>query len=417
VFTAPLVIVLLSGAIGSAILRYGLYDLDVVVNRALVYAILTAILCGGYLGAVAGLQELAGHELLASLAAAAAVAVLFAPLRLRLQRAADRLLYGERRDPYAVIASLGERLSVRATDVLPALAETVARTLKLPFVGIELEQDGALEPAVELGTLRGEPLVLPLAFQGAAIGCLTLGRRTPADPFTRAELRLFEDVARQVAVAAHAVSLNADLQRSREHLVAAREEERRRLRRDLHDGLGPTLAGIQLQVGSARMLLSTDLEEADRLLARLVSETRAAIADVRNLVYDLRPPALDELGLVGALRQQASRFPGLDVTVQAPDEVAELPAAVEVAAYRIATEAVTNAARHACAQRCVVRLSLNGALELEVADDGVGMLPGWSPGVGITSIRERAAELGGTCTLGNEGAGTVVRARLPLRVP
>jgi signal transduction histidine kinase len=413
---APVVVLCLASAIGAAILRYGLYDLDLVVSRTLVYALLTAILGGAYLGAVAGLEEVAGHQLLDSLAAAAVVAVLFAPLRTRLQGAADRLLYGERRDPYAVIASLGESLSVPAADVLPALAETVAHTLKLPFVGVELERGGAFEPAVELGLLRGEPLVLPLSFQGATIGRLTLGRRTPNDPFTTPERRLFGDIARQVAVAAHAVRLNADLQRSREHLVTAREEERRRLRRDLHDGLGPTLAGIQLQVGSARTLLGRDPAEADRLLARLVDETRHAIADVRNLVYDLRPPALDELGLVGALRQQASRFPGLDIAVEAPDHVDELPAAVEVAAYRIATEAVTNAARHAGARCCTVRISLNGALELEVSDDGTGMGENWTPGVGVTSIRERAAELGGTCTVGSAGGGTVVRARLPLNV-
>jgi signal transduction histidine kinase len=226
---------------------------------------------------------------------------------------------------------------------------------------------------------------------------------------------LFEDVARQVGVAAHAVRLTGDLRTSRRQLVTAREEERRRIRRDLHDGLGPTLAGMSLQLGSARTLLGRDAGAADRLLERLVEETQAALADVRRLVYDLRPPALDELGLVPALRQQAQRFPGLEVVVDAPEPVGPLPAAVEVAAYRIATEALTNVSRHAAARACTITIAVNGALELEVCDDGRGMPAGWRAGIGVTSILERAAELGGSCELhAGDGGGTRVHARLPL---
>jgi two-component system, NarL family, sensor kinase len=413
--TSPIVTTLFAIAVAAAILRYGLYDIDLVLNRALVYALVSALLVGAYLGTVAAANSVFGHAGLAgSLAGAALVALLFAPLRLRLQHATDRLLYGERRDPYLVMASLGERLP-EAGAALPALAATVARTLKLPYVAIELERDGELVPAACAGSQRGEPLILPLVYQGAAVGRLTLGRRAPGDAFTRAEEKLFGDIARQVGVTAYAVRLTEDLQSSRGRLVLAREEERRRVRRDLHDGLGPTLAGIALQLDAARALLQRDPQAVEERLATLVAETQAAIADVRRLVYDLRPPALDELGLVPALRQQAARFPGLEIVVQAPDELGDLPAAVEVAAYRIATEAVTNVARHAAAGRCTVRLALNGALELEVADDGCGMNPGWRPGVGVTSIRERAAELGGSCVLvPSPSGGTVVRARLPV---
>jgi two-component system NarL family sensor kinase len=404
------VTVLLAVCVAVAVLRYGLYEVDLVVNRALVYGGVTVVLGGAYVAVVA-LTQLLVSGALASVAAAACVALLFAPVRDRLKRATDRFLFGDRDDPYAVIASLGERLDAPA--VLPALAETVANTLKLPYVAIELE--GSDAPAAERGILRGEPLVLPLAHGGAPIGRLTLGPRTPADPFTVAERRLFADIARQVAVAAHAVRLTEDLQHSRESLVTAREEERRRLRRDLHDGLGPTLAGVALQLESARTLLDRDPRAVDGLLERVVAETQAAIADVRRLVYDLRPPALDELGLVPALRQQAQRFPGLDVTVAADEPLARLPAAVEVAAYRIATEALTNVSRHASARTCTIRIALNGSLELEVSDDGSGMPAGWRPGVGVTSIRERAAELGGTCALGPAfGGGTRVLAKLPL---
>jgi two-component system NarL family sensor kinase len=412
---AAAVMVGLAGALAVAILRYRLYDLDPVLNRTLVFGGLTLALGGAYVAIVVlASAALDTGGVVGSIPAAVAVTLLFAPLRARLQRAVDRLLYGERRDPYAVIASVGERLDApEAADVLPALAETVARTLKLPYVAIELDDGERLE----LGTLRGEPLRIPLVQGGAALGQLTLGRRTATDAFTRPERRLFEDIARQVAVAARAVRLTADLQRSRERLVSAREEERRRVRRDLHDGLGPTLAGFGLQLESARTLLARDAGAADALLARLGDETRAAIADVRRLVYDLRPPALDDLGLVPALEQQAQRFPGLEVAVLAPRPIERLPAAVEVAAYRIATEALTNVARHAAAQRCTIHLRLNGCLELEVRDDGRGMPGEWRPGVGVASIRERAAELGGTCTLeAVAGGGTRVLARLPLRL-
>jgi two-component system, NarL family, sensor kinase len=393
-----LVTVLFATAVAVAVLRYGLYEVDLVVDRTLVYGGSALALGAVYVGLVVTIGEIG------SVLAAVVVALAFAPLRDRLQRAVDRWLFGDRGDPYAVIASLGNSLD--ATDVLPTLADTVARTLKLPYVAIALGR----ETAASRGELRGDPLVLPLAYGGAEIGTLTLGPRSPADAFTAAERRLFADIARQVGVAAHAVRLTEDLQRSREQLVTAREEERRRLRRDLHDGLGPTLAGVALQLETARRMPAA---AADAMLARVVAETQGAIAEVRRLVYDLRPPALDELGLVPALLQQAERFPGLAVSVDA-DPIERLPAAVEVAAYRIATEALTNVSRHANATSATIRLSLNGSLEVEVADDGRGMPDGWSPGVGVSSIRERAAELGGTCVVGPApGGGTLVLARLP----
>jgi signal transduction histidine kinase len=349
----------------------------------------------------------------ASLVAAGVVAVLLAPLRARLQRGVDRMLYGERRDPYAVMSQLGRRLEQAAPEqVLPALVEEVAATLKLPRVAIELS-DGA---AATHGAGGGAPLVLPLTFQSRQVGLLTLSPRGFREEFSRAERDLLDGVARQLGVAAYAVGLTADLQRSRERLVTAREEERRRLRRDLHDGLGPLLAGVSLQIGAARNLLRGDPGAAEVLLARLDGQTQGAVADVRRLVDDLRPPALDELGLVSAIREQAARFEGkLTVSVEVIGELGDLPAAVEVAAYRIATEAITNSARHAGAQVCHVYLSLDGALEVEVRDDGRGLPAHVKPGVGLSSIGERTAELGGTWSIGPcPGSGTVVTARLPV---
>ena len=218
-------------------------------------------------------------------------------------------------------------------------------------------------------------------------------------------------------MAAHAVRLTADLQRSRERLVTTREEERRRLRRDLHDGLGPRLAAQTLKIGSARFLYPRDPAAADALLSELEADMESAISDIRRLVYDLRPPALDELGLVAAIHEAATQYTtnGLRVNIDAPESLPPLPAAVEVAAYRITQEALTNVVRHAEARNCKVRLSLGGGLELEIIDDGVGLPEDRRTGVGLTSMRERTAELGGTCVVEPFAAGgTRVLARLPL---
>ncbi|MFY9580854.1 MAG: histidine kinase, partial [Gaiellaceae bacterium] len=289
----PVAIVLFTAALGIALVRYRLYDIDLIVNRTLVYAALSGCLVGAYSGTVALLGALVQHAgFLGPLLATGLVAVLFAPLRLRLQRGVDRLLYGQRREPYEVIAQLGERLEETPAPgrVLPTLVETVARALKLPYAAIELRRpDESFETAASYGSLIGEPLRLPLAYQNAPVGRLVLGPRRAGGRFSRGELRLFEDISRQAGIAAYAVQLTTDLQRSRGHLVSAREEERRRLRRDLHDELGPQLAGVGLQLEAARKLVRADPAAAEAMLDRLVAETQSAIAAIRRLAYELRP--------------------------------------------------------------------------------------------------------------------------------
>ena len=413
-------------AIGIAILRYRLFDIDLLINRTLVYTLLTAVLGGTYVGVVAAARLLLQGRAAAGVAvvATALVAVLFAPLRSWLQQRMDRLLYGDRHDPHAALSRLGRRLeaTMQPEAVLPSLVETVAESLRLPYVAVRVDtgQDAA-GSTVEHGRLIGEPLRLPLVHQGAPVGELMLGPRTPGEGFSVADRRVLAELAAQAGVAVHAIRLTAELQQSRARLVAAREEERRRLRRDLHDGLGPALAGVVLGLETAGNLLDGQppAAQAAALLKRLCDETQGAIAGIRRLVYGLRPPALDDLGLVPALQTQAATLgqgtDGMMVSVQADGNFTALPAAVEVAAYRIALEAITNTARHAHAKHCRVWLRHNGELQIEVSDDGMGLPPGWHAGVGLTSMRERAAELGGTLRVEpTVGGGTVVTASLPV---
>ena len=433
------VLLLLPLSLALAILRKRLWDVDVLINRTLVYGALTACVVGLYVLVVGYLSTLfrTGGSLAISLVATGLVAVLFQPLRERLQRRVNHLVYGERDDPYAVLSRLGQRLEATLTPeaVLATIVQTVREALRLPYAAITLKQDDRYTTAAAAGIPVPDPLHLPLVYQQETVGALLLASPAPGEGFDPADRRLLDDLARQAGVAAHAARLAVDLQRSRERLVAAREEERRRLRRDLHDGLGPRLSSLALQLAAARNRVAHDPVAAD-LLAGLKAQAQEAVADIRRLVYALRPPALDELGLVSAIREHAARYRGDEhgpcVVVEVPDPLPPLPAAVEVAAYRIVLEALTNVVRHAQARHCVVRLALDAdtpaplgepsargpALCLEIVDDGRGVAPDARLGAGVVSMRERTGELGGTFTLARQPlGGTRVCARLPLPLP
>ena len=422
-------------SIGVAVLRYHLFDIDLVINRTLVYGALTAsvvllyVLVVGGLGAVLQVQG----SLIVSLIATGLAAVMFQPLRERLQRGVNRLMYGDRDDPYAVLSRLGSRLeSTLAPDaVLPAVTRTVQEALKLPYAEIQLKRKEGFETAAAAGNPTDGAFYLPLVYGGETVGRLVVGPRAGEGGFAGAERRLLEDLAHQIGATAHAalmtdeaLRLSADLQRSRERLVEAREEERRRLRRDLHDGLGPQLSSQALTVDAVRKLMRRDPDAAEALLLDLKADAQNAVTDIRRLVYGLRPPALDDLGLLGALRESAAQYSakGLEVSLEAPKDLPPLSAAVEVAAYRIAQEALTNVVRHAAASACAVRLSVQdtSALCVEIRDDGRGMpdpqeSSSVRTGVGLTSMRERASELGGSLVVESlPGGGTRVSARLPL---
>lgn len=409
-------------AFGVAILRYRLYDLDIVLNRAIVYTVLSGLIALVYLGLVAFAQLVVGVDrgLVTQVVATVVAAATFQPARGRIQHAVDTLFYGDRSRPYEALSRLGvllEHAPVPET-VLPGVVESVATALRLPYAAIALREGDEWVTAAAHGEPVRDTEKFPMVYQDEAIGYLTVGRRTVGGDFGHADRRLLADLARQAGVAAHGVQLTLALQRSRAALVTAREEERRRLRRDLHDGLGPALAGVTLGLHAAGQNVRRAPDRAVEQLAQLAGQVEEAVRDIRRLVYGLRPPALDELGLAQAIRREAARLEGgeagLAIAVDLPDDgLGALPAAVEAAAYRIITEALTNVSRHARARTCAVRLRRGPSLEVEVLDDGLG-LSGQPSGVGLTAMRERAAELGGTCRIESLAPGTRILARLPI---
>ncbi len=403
------------------VLRYRLWAIDTIIRRSVAYALVTVTLAAGYVAVSLAGARLAS-ERVGQLVAAVGVAAAFVPVRDRAKRFVDRVFYGQRSDPYRTLSALGRRLDAAAvyTDVPPAIVAEVTESLRLPYAAIERAEDGTVLAVI------GEPGPVverwPLAYEGRVEGYLVASPRRAEDAFDERDRQLLGDVARHAGVAIHAEALTADVLASRQRLVTAREEERRRLRRDLHDGLGPLLTGLGLNLDAARGRLDADPNGADALLVEAKQAAAQAIADLRRVVYGLRPPALDDLGLAGAIRAQTDRLGAgtdLNITVEV-DPLPALPAAVEVAAFRTAIEAVTNTVRHGRARSCTVRLRVAdpGELRVEVQDDGVSSNGSqrWAPGVGLTGMRERAEELGGRLVAGprpNGGAEIVATYPLP----
>ncbi|MGW1345530.1 sensor histidine kinase [Kribbella sp. NPDC002412] len=403
-------------AIGIAVMRYGLWDVEVVISRALVYGGLSALVAGLYVAAVWLLGNRLGGTTGAPILATTVVALAALPLRSWLQRHVNRLVHGDVDEPYAVLDRLGDRLAAATTPddlserILPSVLDQVARSLHARQATITL-RDGLVATSAG-STVEGYRLSVRLEFGGEGLGELTVSRGSEFDGF---EQRALGRLAGQAAVAAHTVLLARESRRAREAIVVAREEERRRLRRDLHDGVGPSLAALALHVETARDIAGDDPEAARELLDRLVPRLNAAVADVRALVHELRPPMLDELGLADAVRELGDRLSTGTTRVQVEvDDIAALPAAIEVAAYHIAGEATGNAVRHAGAGTVAVRVQeADGCLRIDVVDDGSGLPEQVKPGVGTSSMRERAEELGGQLTIDSGPAGTRVTALLP----
>ncbi|MEU6425856.1 sensor histidine kinase [Microbispora sp. NPDC046973] len=328
------------------------------------------------------------------------------------RRRTQRMPYGGAGAPRLLAEGLVEHL--RQAGPAEALASVVAALHEgLGVTGVAVEVTDGLPGRLESGDVGADPRRIPLVWHGELVGSLLVGSRGPRR-FALAHDRVLAALAPYAADAAHAVRVSADLRRSRERVLAAREEERRRIRRDLHDGLGQTLSTMAMTINMARVTLKDSAKAADSLLADLRTGMDAVTGDIRRLVYGLRPPALDDLGLEGALRALAGEGPpATRVTVSG--DLAGLPPAVETAVYRIVQEALTNIRRHARASAAELEVTRTGALRVRIGDDGAGLPSTARAGVGTTSMRERAAELGGTCAITSRpGGGTVVEAVLPL---
>ncbi|MFC5470749.1 sensor histidine kinase [Cohnella suwonensis] len=444
-----------------ALLRRKLWDIDPIVNRTLVYGSLSLFVAAIYVGIVwyVGVLFHAFSPWANSLIATGIVAILFTPVKERLQRFVNRWMYGENDDPLAVLARLGRKLEnpLSPHDALHVVVRTVREALRLPYAGIELVQNGEAIILSEDGdpAQAPAPVKLPLVHRGDSLGHLLVAPRSPEESFFPSDRKFLDMLVRQAGAVVQSAKASIDLhfaaedlRESRERLVLAREEERKRLRRNLHDDLAPRLAALALTASAAETLMQTDPATTKTILAELQTVIRTSVSDIRRLVHDLRPPALDELGLVGAIQERINDLsrplkpawnaeeafsnesappPRLRFRLYAPDSLPPLPAAVEVAAFRIVTEAIVNVVRHSGATECDVSLTVrasaggdgDGGLAIVIVDNGHGMgdrrESNPSGGIGQHSMRERAEELGGYCLF--EAAprgGSKVSAWLPL---
>ena len=406
-------------AIAVAVTRHRLWEMDRLLNRALLYALLTGGLGAVYVAVafIAGSRLSAGSGPLLAVLAAVLVAVLLMPARTRVQLAINHAMYGSRDDPYSALSRLGRRLGdqLEPDAVLPMIASTLRDSMRAELVEIEVRGEHRSSVRAGSAPAAARPARIPIYHQGEPVGELAVvpgGGRPLGEP----DRRLLADLASQVGVAIHQLRLRSQLQASREGLVMAREEERRRLSRVLHDDLGAILASHKLKVGSIRATLNHDPGATSDQLATLEADLGSAIGRLRQLAYELRPPALDDLGLREGLLALASvhQREGLQVKLVAPDPLPTLAAATELSLYRIVEQSLANAVGHAGARHCVIELAVGSEIVLTITDDGAGIASGVRPGVGISSMRERAEELGGTLAIATGPAGgTVVSARIP----
>jgi two-component system NarL family sensor kinase len=414
-----LALVLLPGAIAVAVLRYRLWDLGLVLRRTLLYTLLTAVLLIAYIGLVLALgTALPAPELVPEVLVTGLIAVVALPLRTILQAALDRMLFGNRRDPHQVVRTLGRLLESTREPLLARVVDELAGSLRLPYVAVELP-NGTVAAAAGAPVPGADGARIPLQVSGETAGDLIAARRHPHEPLSPADHRLLADLAGHLGVVVHAAGLDAALRRSHERLTHIRTEERGRLQRDLHDGLGPLLGAVGMRIAAARNLLARpQVERADEVLTAAAADLDEALAEVHRIVADLRPTALVERGLVAALRDQIDGWAGrLTVTLDAPESLPVMDPATETAAHRIVMEALRNAERHSGGSTAQVRISADvGELTVEISDDGAGPSSGpVRPGaVGLRSMHERAEALGGVLHVEpGSGSGMLVRCVLP----
>ncbi len=405
--------------IAVGVLRYRLLGIEVVVRRTLLYGALTGLVIAVYAATTAAVSTAVPEGFAPQLLAAALIAVGLLPARSRLQDVVDRIVYGERRDPVGAVTRLGSQvMDTNPAEPLSTVLTALVAALHTPYAALR-GTDGVLLADRGTRPAAGELVVLPIRVGGHPLGELVLavprGERTLPHP----DRRLVDALLPLVALVVHASRLNAEVETARQRAVLTGLAERDRIRRDLHDGLGPSLSGVALGLEAAQTALSTgDHATAAGLTDRLRREVHAAVEEVRRINDGLRPSALDKHGQIMALRQRAEavtvRSGGrLRVDIDAPDFLPPLPGDVEQAAYRIADEALTNVVRHSQASSCILRITSGEDLTVEIVDDGRGLPEQVPGGVGLASMRARAEALGGSLHLDN-GHGTRVAAHLPL---
>ncbi len=412
-------LVAIPAAIVVGVLRYRLLGVELIVRRTILYGSLTVLVIVVYTVVNEAVAALVPSGPIAGIASAATVAVLLVPVRDRMQRGVDRLVYGARHDPLRAVRGMGAHLAATTPDPLLAVVQAVAASVRAGYAAV-VDIDGTL--LAETGSPTEPRHALALSFNGDHVADLVVSPHAGEATLAPADHRIIEALAVPVAVVVHAGRLNRQITIARERLVAVTMTERQRIRRDLHDGLGPSLSGTALGLEAVEASLREDPERAAAIIERLREEVHRSVEEVRRIIDALRPTALDEHGLVAALRERAAAVSDragrrLSVRVDAPESMPELPGAVEVAAYRIADEAITNVVRHAGASVCMVSFRFDGDLTIEVRDNGRGLpLQLGADGVGLTSMRQRSEELGGSFHIADttNASGTTVIARIPL---
>jgi signal transduction histidine kinase len=420
---------------GIGMLRHRLFDIDVVINRTVLFGLLAAFITAVYVGIVVGIGALVGQRgnVLLSIVATAIIAVAFQPVRSRARHFANRLVYGKRATPYEVLSTFSDHLgeAYSTEDILPRIARMIGETTGAERAAVWVRVGGELRPAGtwpegrERYPIRAEGEVLPtlpddergfpVRHQGELLGALSV-RTSRREPLNETQERLLEDLAAQAGLVLRNVRLIEELRASRQRLVAAQDEERRRLERNIHDGAQQQLVALAVKVRLARTMTDRDVAKARDLLEQLQSETQDALENLRDLARGIYPPLLADKGLAAALEAQARKVP-FPVTVE-PNGIGRYSAEAEATAYFCVLEALQNAAKYAEAASATVRLDRDdGHLLFSVTDDGRGFDPATTPpGSGLQNMSDRVEALGGSLEVESEpGGGTVVTGRIPDR--
>jgi signal transduction histidine kinase len=436
---ASLSFCLVAVAIGIAVLRYRLYDIDLVINKTLVYGSLAAFISAVYVAIVVGIGALLGREghpdLALSIAATVVVAIGFQPVRERVQRLANRLVYGKRATPYEVLSRFSDRLgAVYATDDLPArMAQVLADGVGASRADVWLRIDDVLfhegtwpadgplagpiaAPPGELPDFPGASRVVAIRQRDEMLGALVVTKPV-GEPLSHVEDALLDDLAGQAGLMLRNVRLMEELRASRRRIVAARDEERRRLERDIHDGAQQQLITLSIAAASVRSGMGDGLERSAQLLTDAIGELRTALQEIRELAQGIHPSILTDQGLAAAIETIADRSPvpvSVSVAGDGTDGRDRPPPHVEAAAYFAVSEALANVAKYARATRAEVSVERsNGTLSIRVSDDGVG---GADPGAGsgLRGLIDRVSAIGGELEVDSPaGLGTTIRVMLP----